>query len=282
MGDEIELDRAIGEAVAAIASADAVLIGAGAGMGVDSGLPDFRGREGFWRAYPPFAERGLSFAEVASPHWFGKDPALAWGFYGHRLNLYRSTRPHAGFAILRGWCERARLGGFVFTSNVDGQFQAAGFADDQVVECHGSIGWLQCLGRCGIGLFAAPDAEIEIEAATIRALGPYPSCPSCGSLARPNVLMFGDGGWDSRRTAGQEARLKDWMESLGEARLVVIECGAGEAIPTVRSTCERTAARGGRRLIRINPRDTRVPAGQIALPLGALEGLSQIEERLRG
>ena len=34
---------------------DALLVAAGAGMGVDSGLPDFRGDEGFWRAYPPFA-----------------------------------------------------------------------------------------------------------------------------------------------------------------------------------------------------------------------------------
>src|SRR5438093_10269086 len=88
-------------AAEAIRSAEALLIGAGAGMGVDSGLPDFRGDEGFWKAYPPFKKLGLSFVELANPNWFHSDPALAWGFYGHRRNLYRSTQPHQGFAILK-------------------------------------------------------------------------------------------------------------------------------------------------------------------------------------
>src|SRR5690349_16282268 len=77
-------------------SARALLIGAGAGMGVDSGLPDFRGTEGFWRAYPAYAKLGLDFASMANPHWFEQDPAFAWGFYGHRLHLYRDTLPHPG------------------------------------------------------------------------------------------------------------------------------------------------------------------------------------------
>ncbi len=62
-------------------------------MGVDSGLPDFRGAEGFWRAYPVMAKLGLSFEEMANPAWFQTDPHLAWAFYGHRLNLYRRTQP---------------------------------------------------------------------------------------------------------------------------------------------------------------------------------------------
>ena len=46
-------------AAEAIRGAEALVFGAGAGMGVDSGLPDFRGPEGFWRAYPPFRKLGL-------------------------------------------------------------------------------------------------------------------------------------------------------------------------------------------------------------------------------
>jgi hypothetical protein len=74
-------------AAEAIEGADALLITAGAGMGVDSGLPDFRGTQGFWRAYPAIAKLGVSFEEMANPQWFNHDPALAWAFYGHRLNF---------------------------------------------------------------------------------------------------------------------------------------------------------------------------------------------------
>jgi len=78
---------------------------AGAGMGVDSGLPDFRGDQGFWRAYPPYAKVGLSFADLANPRWFDEAPSLAWGFCGHRLNLDRRPlmrwRCRSGPA--RGW-----------------------------------------------------------------------------------------------------------------------------------------------------------------------------------
>src|SRR5215831_18636184 len=102
-------------AAEAIASADALLIGAGAGMGVDSGLPDFRGDQGFWRAYPPYQRLGLRFTTLANPQWFIRDPALAWGFYGHRLNRYRATLPHEGFQILQSWSQRMKHGTFVFT-----------------------------------------------------------------------------------------------------------------------------------------------------------------------
>src|SRR5271170_6633192 len=98
-----ELESALRRAADAIGEADALLIGAGAGMGVDSGLPDFRGNEGFWKAYPPFRQRKLSFVELANPVWFRSDPRQAWGFYGHRLNLYRNTRPHDGFDTLLAW-----------------------------------------------------------------------------------------------------------------------------------------------------------------------------------
>ena len=89
-----------------IADADGLLITAGAGMGVDSGLPDFRGREGFWRAYPALAKARIDFEEAASPDTFRRNARLGWGFYGHRLALYRRTVPHAGFHILRRWAAR--------------------------------------------------------------------------------------------------------------------------------------------------------------------------------
>src|SRR5271170_2371031 len=111
---ECVLDRA----ALTIAKADALLIAAGAGMGVDSGLPDFRGKEGFWRAYPPYQRLGLDFVSLANPRWFAEDATLAWGFYGHRMGLYRQTAPHEGFSILARWASRIKHGAFVFTSNV--------------------------------------------------------------------------------------------------------------------------------------------------------------------
>jgi NAD-dependent SIR2 family protein deacetylase len=137
-------DSLLTAAAAALKSADALLIGAGAGMGVDSGLPDFRGPEGFWEAYPPYRKLGLNFVDLANPEWFDQDPALAWGFYGHRRNLYRQTAPHAGFQILRKWAERMRIGYFIFTSNVDGHFQKAGFPVERVMECRWGR-WRRCV-----------------------------------------------------------------------------------------------------------------------------------------
>jgi len=244
---------------------------------VDSGLPDFRGNEGFWQAYPPFKKLGLSFVKLANPYWFRHDPEQAWGFYGHRRNLYRATQPHAGFAILRSWCERARRGYFVFTSNVDGHFRNAEFAAERIVECHGSIEHLQCLRYCTHDIWPALTETIDIDEATFRARPPLPSCPRCGGLARPNVLMFGDGEWLEQRTEEQYARYAAWREQIRGCRLVVIEIGAGTAGPTVRLECE---AAGGT-LIRINPREAESRDGAIAIATSALEGLAGIDRSLR-
>jgi NAD-dependent SIR2 family protein deacetylase len=266
-------------AVKALASAEALLIGAGAGMGVDSGLPDFRGDRGFWRAYPPYEKLGLNFVALANPRWFASDAALAWGFYGHRMNLYRATQPHPGFQILLKWARRMKHGGFVFTSNVDGHFQRAGFDPERIVEIHGSIEWLQCTRNCTVEPFAVDPHKhsVTIDQATMRAQEPLPSCPSCGGRARPNILMFGDWQWNELRTALQQERLRAWLMSLRGARLVIVECGAGMAIPTVRLFCEEMAAAYDGTLIRINPREPEAPDGHMSFAGGALETLAALD-----
>jgi NAD-dependent SIR2 family protein deacetylase len=273
------IEGAIRRGAELVRRADALLIAAGAGMGVDSGLPDFRGKAGFWRAYPPYARLGLDFVAMANPEWFATDPALAWGFYGHRLNLYRSTIPHEGFAILRRWAGRCPLGAFVVTSNVDGQFQRDGFDPERIVEAHGTIHGLQCLRACGVGIYPSAGHDVEVDGETFRASDPLPSCPRCGSLARPNILMFGDLDWDGRHSAAQHRRLDAWLGSLADARahLAIVECGAGLAVPTIRRFCEQTARQTGGTLLRINPREPDVPAGQVGLALGALEALHAID-----
>ncbi|RYX85442.1 NAD-dependent protein deacetylase [bacterium] len=264
-------------AARAIHDAQYLLFTAGAGMGVDSGLPDFRGTEGFWRAYPPFQRLGLQFQEVANPRWFISDPQLAWGFYGHRYNLYRATTPHAGFAILKRWADAKDAR--VFTSNVDGHFQRSGFSEEQVCEVHGSLLHLQCVRPCSNAIWDAGNLKIDIDETTFRTRGELPKCPNCGGLARPNVLMFGDSKWRSERSDEQLNALDAWAGNIPPRQLAVIEMGAGNAVPTVRHFSESMKSQGAT-LIRINVRESFGPAGTISIDLGAKEALQSIDELL--
>jgi len=254
---------------------DAIFITAGAGMGVDSGLPDFRGVEGFWNAYPKAKELGLRFEEMANPEWFESDPKLAWAFYGHRLHLYRDTVPHIGFSKLLALSNTKKYGAHIFTSNVDGQFQKSGFNEGQIMECHGSIHHLQCSDNCQRDIWSADDVRIEIEGG-FQAKEPLPTCPHCGAMTRPNILMFGDFSWEYSRTNLQRDRLSAWMDKLeGEgAKLAIVEMGAGTAVPTVRNTSEQIAKRFDVPLIRINPRESF--DAEIGLEMGAVEALNLI------
>ncbi len=86
----------IAQAAHWLTQANALVISAGAGMGVDSGLPDFRGEDGFWKAYPALGRARIRFSEVANPAAFKAHPSIAWGFYGHRLQMYRQVRLQGG------------------------------------------------------------------------------------------------------------------------------------------------------------------------------------------
>ncbi len=277
----MNIQGVIEEAAREIKQADALFVLAGAGIGVDSGLPDFRGDEGFWKAYPPLEKAGISFTKMANPRWFKTNPNLAWGFYGHRLHLYRDTNPHDGFRILREICDKKPDGYFAFTSNVDGQFQKAGFDREKIVECHGSIHSFQCSEPCTKEIWRGDDINIDVDESTMLAADPLPKCPHCGALARPNILMFGDWSWLSYRSDLQEKRMYDWLDSLKGKKLVIIEIGAGKAVPTVRYQSESSSIRRNAKLIRINPRESDVPAGNISLPLPAFEGIKNISMALK-
>ncbi len=253
------MNESVQKAAEALQNADALLITAGAGMGVDSGLPDFRGRDGFWKAYPPIAKLGLSFSDMANPHWFSGNPRLAWAFYGHRYNLYKATTPHQGFDILLKLTSIMPQGSFVFTSNVDGHFQKAGFDQESVVECHGSINHLQCTKPCNNKIWDDTGLKIDVDMDTFNAVEPLPQCPVCDV---------------------QEERLGEWMMEVRGSRLAIIELGAGTAVATVRYKSEQAASYLEGTLIRINPRDFQVPKGHISVKAGALEGLQMIAEEM--
>jgi NAD-dependent SIR2 family protein deacetylase len=213
--------------------------------------------------------------DMANPASFSGHPTLAWGFYGHRLALYRETQPHAGFDILRKWGGRMQHGAFVFASNVDGQFQKAGFPSSHVAECHGTIHSLQCIEPCTTDAWPAQGFEPEIDETTGRLTNDMPTCPRCGKLARPNILMFGDWGWVEKYSERQLDRLTAWLR--GPQRPAVLEVGAGKAVPTVRRFSERL----GPRVIRINPREESIaPIIGVGIAEGASDILKLLDSRL--
>ena len=259
-----------------IREADGLLITAGAGNGVDSGLPDFRGDAGFWHAYPPLRDAGLSFQEIANPAGFVQRPRLSWGFYGHRLALYRDTVPHEGYGRLQTWAAGMKHGAFVFTSNVDGQFQKAGFDPARVVECHGSIHAMQCLEPCSFQSWSADDFFPDVDASRCELRNALPTCPHCSGMARPNILMFNDWHWVNTATEQQNAALMQWLDNV--EKLVVIELGAGTAVPTVRHFSERMR----QRIIRINPREFAIaPSLGIGIQQSALAGLQLLDAQIK-
>ena len=272
------LSAAAFRAAAAIRDAEVIVVGAGAGMGVDSGLPDFRGDQGFWKAYPPYERLGISFMDAANPEHFKSDPEFGWGFYGHRLALYRATAPHAGFGILRRWVMERRLPFFVYTSNVDGHFQAAGFHPEAIVEIHGSIHHLQCSEQCTEDIWENRES-VEVDESNMRARNVL-LCPRCGAVARPNILMFGDLSWAPYRSFAQKSLFDAFLASQRGRRIVAIELGAGTSIPSVRRMSEGIAQLPGATLVRVNPREADAPEGAISIEAGALAGLQAIDAEL--
>jgi NAD-dependent SIR2 family protein deacetylase len=266
-----------GRAAEELGRAGALVVTAGAGMGVDSGLPDFRGDQGFWKAYPPYEKLGLSFVDAANPAHFDQDPQFGWGFYGHRTNLYRATTPHRGFAILLGWATRFGLPYFAVTSNVDGQFQKAGFPEDRILEVHGSIHHLQCTTPCSEAIWTNGET-FDIDLASMRA-HQVPRCPNCRAVSRPNILMFGDWSWLDARTAAQRERFEEFLQDVRGRRLLVVELGAGTSIPTIRATSERLG-RGDACVVRVNPREPDIGSPHLSITAGALEALAGIEAAL--
>lgn len=273
----LDLASTYRSAAEALRRARALVVAAGAGMGVDSGLPDFRGERGFWNAYPMYERLGLRFVDAANPAHFEDDPAFGWGFYGHRLGLYRATVPHRGYAILREWIERYRLPSFVVTSNVDGQFQKAGFDGARIAEVHGSIHHLQCTAPCADEIWENEE-EVPVDLDSMRALA-VPGCRSCRRVARPNILMFGDGSWLPQRSEAQGRRLDAFLRDHGEG-LLVLEIGAGTAVATIRLLAERLGHGPGAVVVRVNPREPDIRPPHLSVPAGALEALAAIDDRL--
>ena len=146
----------------------------GAGISAESGVPTFRGEDGLWRTYR--AE------DLATPGAFSRDPHLVWEWYDWRRGLIAGCRPNAAHQALADM-ERHFDDWTLITQNVDGLHQQAGSRN--VVELHGNIWRMRCTQGC-----QTPWEDRAVPLAL--AGGALPRCPRCGSLARPDVVWFGE------------------------------------------------------------------------------------------
>jgi NAD-dependent SIR2 family protein deacetylase len=147
-----------------------------------------------------------------------------------------------------------------------------------VTECHGAIGALQCSRPCHEDTWPASGVEVAVDEATMRAEPPLPTCPRCGAVARPNILMFGDGAWVPGVHARRMAEHRAWLRARDAAGVAVVELGAGTAVPTVRRHAELASASSGR-LVRVNVREPEVRHGRgVGLAAGARATLEALDE----
>lgn len=261
-----------------IHESEAILIAAGAGMSVDSGLPDFRGEKGLYNPdYKPFSKLPIPIMEAIKPSKFRTDPHLAWGGWGHRLNIYRNAVPHQGYKdLLEITKNKAR---YVQTSNIDGQFQKAGFRQEEIHEFHGSLHRLQCIHPCSDDVWSSEAVNLVVDPDTMLTNSPLPTCNRCGAVARPHVFMFGDTNYLWNSPKGHSENYREWLKENREKKLVVIECGAGVTVPSLRRHCEEiTNNTPHAKMVRINLKDSDIPNQEdyVSIQESALSGLGKI------
>lgn len=160
----------------------------GAGVSAESGIPTFRGPEGYWRV----GSREYRPEELATAFHFRRDPWEVWAWYLYRRTVCLEASPNAGHQTIarmeRILADRFRL----ITQNVDGLHLRAGNSPERTFQIHGNLHFMRCGRPCSESLLPIPegvgpkgkgDSVSEEEKKLLV-------CPQCGSLARPHVLWF--------------------------------------------------------------------------------------------
>lgn len=257
--------------------ADAFVLLTGAGMGVDSGLSDYRGTEGKWGQVE--VETGKSIFEVINPQNFYENPEYAWKFFVSRMKEYDSTKPHAGFQIILNWIERYQLDYFALTSNIDSHLQKAGFDPNRIREVHGSIQHFQCSDSAVSKKIWKNEIPIDQLMKQVEA-GEYPSCPYTGLPARPNIYMFRDFTYVNTRSREQKSRLQAFLDRNTGKRFLAFEIGSGPHVQTIRINTRMVRKEHKAQIVRINPHHSKIKPPGIGLAKGALEALKEIDDYL--
>jgi NAD-dependent deacetylase len=171
----------------------------GAGISAESGVPTFReAQTGLWAQYDP--------QELATPQAFRRNPRLVWEWYAWRRGLVQQARPNPGhIALVKLALTVPRL--TLITQHVDGLHQRAG--SQAVIALHGNIMETKCFDREHL-VEKWPESEAV-----------PPTCPTCGSLLRPNVVWFGENlPAVALQTAVSAAQSCDIFLAIGTSALV--------------------------------------------------------------
>lgn len=243
-------DNFIKQALNWVTEADAFVIFAGAGIGVDSGLVQFRGKDGNWVRDLSIFNHKVNYQELMTHYAFDKHPHKAWAFSQYLINQFTKTRPHDGYRMLFELIKKKPY--FIITSNIDGHFQKAGFDIDKIYECHGSLRYMQCMDILEREIF--PIQPVTIDYMNFEALSPLPTCPNCGTVCRPNIYLLDDWFWVSNKYIEQQIRYNNWLKEHSNKRILAIEIGAGTTVNTIRKMTANLNDQK-HRLIRINPND---------------------------
>jgi NAD-dependent deacetylase len=228
----------------------------GAGISTDSGIPDFRGPAGLWTK-DPAAERMATYqAYVADPavrrrSWQARLAHPAW-----------TAKPNAAHLALARLV--ADLDAWIITQNIDRLHQRAGVPDERVLELHGTMYGVVCIG-CGART-AMADALTRVRSGEAD-----PACTDCGDVLKSATVMFGQSlDADVLSRAAAVARAADLFLAIGST--LIVEPAA--------SLCA-VAVRSGARLVIVNrdptPYDA-IATAVIRQPIGA--AVPAIAERL--
>ena len=194
-----------------IREARSVSILTGAGVSAASGVPTFRGAGGLWRQY-----RAEDLATLSA---FTANPHVVWEWYAWRRETIARCLPNVAHEVIARWSRR-RSRCAVITQNVDDLHLRAG--TQHLTRLHGSIWELRCSSGCAAGLRTWRDERVPLPELP-------PLCPSCGALARPAVVWFGEPLAEADLHAARKAAACDVFVTIGTSSVVYPAAGLVDA-----------------------------------------------------
>ncbi len=273
----MDIDSLIKQCAQMIHQAKRMVFLTSAGMSADSNIPTFRDKEGYWSNFPPFREKGLEAQDLASPWAFRNELPHAWAFYEWRRRNAHENQPHAGYTIINKWIEERLEDAFIHTTNTDGYHLRSGCSPDQVKEVHGSMWRLQCLNVCSPDFWDEDTVPLcDLDHDTMKASN-YPTCPHCGGIARPHILMFGDGEY-----TGHPEQERNFQAFARRAVDLVILVGSSGAVPTNDYLAKEFMRAGAETLnINLDPSANAIVGTEYFLPLKGKEAFERLDEALQ-